>query len=70
MKFEQQSVSDKYEHWTKTPDEEAHYIEINTLDELLEYVKKEKHFVIIQNYVFRKSKGVRWSLQTYDGYLE
>ena len=47
-------------------------IEINTLEELLEYVKKEKGPIIISDSVFADDhqKDVKWALETYDGYRE
>ena len=68
MLFEQTSVSNKYSNHSVQP-----IIEINTLEELLNYVKIEGHEIIISDYVMsedNKDKGIKWALETYDGYRE
>lgn len=76
MKFELTSVSDRYPTcWRDYDNKEickCHILDIKTLEELLEYVKKEGYGVIISNYVFADNhqKDVEWSLETYDGYRE
>lgn len=65
MKFEQNSCSQKYDS--------KPIIEINTLEELLEYVKKEEHPIIIAHSIMEdknKEKGCKYSLETYDDYRE
>lgn len=71
MKFKQDSVSDKHQgKRIEDPNEkrgfriEYSYVDINTLEELLEYVKKEGHPVIITDYDDIPE------LETYDDYRE
>jgi len=73
MKFELSSVSDRYSIcWEDTKPCKCKVLEISTLEELLDYVKKEKSPVIITDYVFQEKhlKDVKWQLETYDGYRE
>lgn len=71
MKFKQDSVSEKHQgKRTEDPNAkngiriEYSYVDINTLEELLEYVKKEGHPVIITDYDDTPE------LETYDDYRE
>lgn len=47
-------------------------VEINTLEELLKLVKKEKCWIIInfQNYHWREDIKWQWILEVYDDYRE
>ena len=72
MKFILTSVSDKYTRCHDTKENcKCNILEITTLEELLDYVKKEKESVII-DYIFQDKHlpDVKWSLETYDGYRE
>lgn len=65
MKFELQSASSKYDDYP--------IIEINTLEELLDHVKKEDNSIIISTDIFKdenEEKGCKFSLETYDSYRE
>jgi len=73
MKFELTSVSDKYPIcWNDTKPCKCSVLEITTLDELLDYVDKEKQPVIITDSIFQDKhlKDVKWQLETYDGWRE
>ena len=79
MKFELTSTSNRYptcwrndENTNNKEPCKCNILEVNTIEELLEYVKKEKYPVIISDDVFAKDhqKDVEWSLETYDGYRE
>ena len=79
MKFKLSSCSERYPTCfrnERNPINEipcvCNIIEINTIEELIEYVKKEGHPVIINESVFAgdNQKDVKWSLETYDDYRE
>lgn len=71
MRFKQDATSGKYRKRVEDPTTrsgfriEYSYVEINTLEELMEYVKKEKHPIIIT-----ESFDGEAQLETYDDYRE
>lgn len=47
-------------------------VEINTLEELLELVKKEEYWIIVdfKDWSWRKDSQWQWTLEVYDDYRE